>query len=74
MGSHLGISVLSCVGGTAVGNNIKKLKQGGTHVIVGTLGRVGDMINKSIISTEKINLFILDMDRSECMFSMVQFP
>ena len=46
MGSPLGISVRSCVGGTAVGGNIKKLKSGGVHVIVGTLGRVGDMISK----------------------------
>jgi superfamily II DNA/RNA helicase len=71
MGSHLGISVLSCVGGTAVGNNIKKLKQSGIQIIVGTMGRVSDMINKGILSTESISLIILDMDRAESMFSMV---
>jgi len=49
MGSSLGISVSSCVGGTAVGGNIKKLKSGGAHIIIGTLGRVGDMINKGFV-------------------------
>ena len=52
MGQQLGISVLSCVGGTAVGNNIKKLKQSGAQIIVGTMGRIGDLVNKSIISIE----------------------
>ena len=74
MGSPLGISVRSCVGGTAVGPNIKKLRSGGVHIIVGTLGRVGDMVNKGFMQTETIELLILDMDRAECMFSDVQYP
>ena len=74
MWSSLGITVRSCVGGTAVGGNIKKLKSGGGHIIVGTLGRVGDMINKGFVQTDSIALLILDMDRAECMFSDVQFP
>ena len=71
IGFSLGITVRSCVGGTAIGENIKKLKSKGAHIIVGTMGRVSDMINKGYIQTETISLLVLDMDRAECMFSDV---
>jgi len=38
----------------------KTLKEGVHHVIVGTSGRVKDMIQKKFISVDHIKMFILD--------------
>lgn len=49
----------ACVGGTAVKDDIKKLKSG-VHVVVGTPGRVHDMMKKKYFKTEYLSLFVLD--------------
>ena len=44
LGDYMNIKVHACVRGTAVRDNICTLSSG-VHIVVGTPGRVGDMIN-----------------------------
>jgi len=60
IGEFQGINIHACVGGTVVREDIKKLKQGGIQVIVGTPGRVHDMMKKGIFKTDYLRLFVLD--------------
>jgi len=59
LGDHMGAQCHACVGGTNVNEDIKKL-QSGCHVVVGTPGRVYDMINRRALVPENIKLFVLD--------------
>lgn len=49
----------ACIGGTNVREDIRKLELG-THVVVGTPGRVFDMINRKVLRTNTIKMFVLD--------------
>ena len=49
-----------CVGGTSVRDDIKALKTGGIHVIVGTPGRINEMARKKVMKTEYIRIFVID--------------
>ena len=49
----------ACVGGTSVREDMSRLEQG-VHVVVGTPGRVFDMINRRALFTDSIKLFVLD--------------
>ena len=42
----MGVNVHACVGGTVVREDIKKLKSGHVHLVVGTPGRILDMMKK----------------------------
>ena len=55
----MGVKVHACVGGTVVREDIKILKSG-VHVIVGTPGRVLDMMKKGFLKVDHLKLFILD--------------
>merc|ERR1712164_146263 len=46
-------------GGTAVRDDIRTL-QNGVHVVVGTPGRVYDMINRRALRLDSVSLFALD--------------
>jgi translation initiation factor 4A len=60
LGQHIGVKVTLCIGGTRVRDNIDELKRG-THVVVGTPGRVYDLIKeKKALKTEHLKMFILD--------------
>jgi len=59
LGDYLNVQVHACVGGTAVREDIRKL-QDGVHVVVGTPGRVYDMINRRYLKLENLRLFVLD--------------
>lgn len=59
IGSFMGVKIHACVGGTKVSDDIKTLK-GGVQVIVGTPGRVKDMMAKGFLKTDYLRLFILD--------------
>ena len=52
-GSH------SFIGGTSIKEDIKKLSEG-CQIVVGTPGRVLDMINKKILPLSELKLFIID--------------
>lgn len=59
IGEFLGIKVHACVGGTVVRDDIRILKSG-IHVVVGTPGRVHDMMRRGFLKTDYLKLFILD--------------
>jgi len=59
LGDYMKVKVHACVGGTAVRDDIRTL-QGGVHIVVGTPGRVGDMINRRALRLDSIQQFFLD--------------
>lgn len=59
IGSHLKVTVHASIGGTSIKDDIDALKSG-VQIIVGTPGRVYDMIDRGFMRTDKIKMFILD--------------
>lgn len=59
IGEYMGVQVHACVGGTSVREDIKRLKDG-VHVIVGTPGRIHDMMKKGFFKTDYLRLFVMD--------------
>jgi len=59
LGDYLGVKCHSCIGGTKVSDDVTILKKG-VHVVVGTPGRVYDMICRKVLRPETIKIFILD--------------
>ncbi len=55
-----GLSVHLLVGGISVDKDLNTLKNDCPHVIVGTPGRVYDMLRRRALSSEHIKLFLLD--------------
>ena len=59
LSDYMKLSIHACVGGTAVRDDIAQLKSG-VHVVVGTPGRVYDMINRGALKLATCKLFCLD--------------
>jgi translation initiation factor 4A len=59
LGDFMGAECHACVGGTNVREDMEKLR-GGCHVVVGTPGRVFDMINRGAFKTDNMKMFVLD--------------
>jgi len=59
LGDYLKARVHACIGGTAVRDDIEKLKEG-QQLVVGTPGRVKDMILKNFLRIDDIQIFVLD--------------
>ena len=59
IGEYAGVKVHACVGGTVVKEDIRSLKEG-AHVVVGTPGRIHDMMKRGFLKTEYLKLFVLD--------------
>jgi len=59
IGQYLKINCHACIGGTVVREDIRVLEKG-VHVVVGTPGRVFDMISRNHLSTAHLKIFILD--------------
>jgi translation initiation factor 4A len=59
LGDYMDIKVHACVGGTAVRDDIRTL-QNGVHVVVGTPGRVNDMITRRALRLDSMKQFFLD--------------
>lgn len=59
LGDYLGAKCHACIGGTRVSDDISKLRNG-VHIVVGTPGRVYDMLCRSVLRPDRIKLFILD--------------
>jgi translation initiation factor 4A len=49
-----------CIGGTDARADREALKKGGIQIVVGTPGRIKDMIEKKAILTEHLKLIVLD--------------
>lgn len=59
LGDYMSIECHACVGGTNVREDMNKLQEG-VHVVVGTPGRVFDMINRRALRSDNIKIFCLD--------------
>ncbi len=59
IGLHLNVTVHASIGGTSTKDDIDALKAG-AQIVVGTPGRVFDMIDRRFMRTDKIKMFILD--------------
>jgi len=59
LGDYMDANCHACIGGTNVREDIVRLSSG-AHVIVGTPGRVFDMINRRALNTKYIKQFVLD--------------
>jgi translation initiation factor 4A len=55
----MGVKIHACVGGTSVREDIKLLKQG-VQVVVGTPGRIQEMMKKGYFKTDYLRLFVMD--------------
>jgi translation initiation factor 4A len=79
LSNFMNLKVHCCVGGTAVREDMRLLRDG-VHVVIGTPGRVNDMIQRRCLSTEHVKIFILDeademLDRGfkEQVYDIFQF-
>ncbi|KAF9415938.1 hypothetical protein HW555_006570 [Spodoptera exigua] len=59
LGDHLNAKCHACIGGTNVREDVRQLESG-VHVVVGTPGRVYDMITRRALRANTIKLFVLD--------------
>ncbi|CAD5228256.1 unnamed protein product [Bursaphelenchus okinawaensis] len=59
LGDYLKVKVHACIGGTNVRDDQRKLESG-VQIVVGTPGRVADLIQRNALKTEDICMFVLD--------------
>lgn len=59
LGEALKVECHACIGGTRIQDDSIAIQKG-VHIIVGTPGRVHDIIQRRILKTEKIKMFVLD--------------
>jgi len=59
LGDFLQITSHACIGGTLVRDDIRILRDG-VQIVVGTPGRVFDMVNRQVLSLADVKLFVLD--------------
>jgi translation initiation factor 4A len=59
IGDFMNIECHACIGGTSVRDDMKAL-QDGPQVVVGTPGRVQDMIQRRFLKTDSMKMFVLD--------------
>jgi translation initiation factor 4A len=59
LGDYLKVKCHACIGGTSVRDDIDKLREG-QHLVVGTPGRVYDMIGKRHLRVDDLITFVLD--------------
>jgi translation initiation factor 4A len=59
LGDYMGAQCHACIGGTSVREDMHKLNNG-IHIVVGTPGRVFDMISRRYLRVNDIKMFVLD--------------
>lgn len=59
LGDYMKVQCHACIGGTSIGEDIRQLDNG-QHVVVGTPGRVFDMIRRKNLRTRNIKMMVLD--------------
>lgn len=59
LSSYSNIRTIKIIGKTSINSNIKDLESN-PHVIVGTPGRILDMINRKLLFTDKIKMLVFD--------------
>jgi translation initiation factor 4A len=65
LGDYMGVSCHACIGGTNVRDDMKRL-EGGVQIVVGTPGRVYDMLNRSAL--RMFNFHEIFMDYFLCYY------
>uniref|UniRef100_A0AAQ4RE41 ATP-dependent RNA helicase n=1 Tax=Gasterosteus aculeatus aculeatus TaxID=481459 RepID=A0AAQ4RE41_GASAC len=60
LGDYMGAACHACIGGTDLRSEIQKLQAEAPHIVVGTPGRVFDMLNRGHLSAKCIKMFVLD--------------
>jgi len=59
LGDYLHVKCHACIGGTSVREDIDKLREG-QQMVVGTPGRVYDMLSKRHLRVDELQMFVLD--------------
>ncbi|EAA63503.1 hypothetical protein AN2932.2 [Aspergillus nidulans FGSC A4] len=59
IGDFMNIQCHACIGGTAVRDDMNALREG-PQIVVGTPGRIHDMIQRRVLKTDQMKMFILD--------------
>ncbi|CAG9327818.1 unnamed protein product [Blepharisma stoltei] len=59
IGEYMHVKVHACIGGTLIKEDIRTLERG-VQVVVGTPGRVFDLLNRNLMSAQHLRIFILD--------------
>ncbi len=59
LGDYARAQVHACIGGTKVGDDARRLEHG-AHVVVGTPGRVYDMIRRQSLRMARVSMLVLD--------------
>jgi hypothetical protein len=59
LGDFQQVTVHELVGGMSVSKDIRAIRQG-VQVVVGTVGRVLDMVNRKILNPKQIKMLVLD--------------
>jgi len=59
LGDYMNIQCHCCIGGTNIGDDIRKLDYG-QHIVVGTPGRIYDMVRRRNLRTRSIKCLIMD--------------
>jgi ATP-dependent RNA helicase len=60
LGEYMNVSCHACIGGKAIGDDIRALERGKGQVVSGTPGRIFDLIQRQHLKTNKLKLLILD--------------
>lgn len=60
LSEFLKIKTRCLIGGTELREDSKQLKDGGVQVVVGTPGRVKDLINRKALKTDHLKVVVLD--------------
>jgi translation initiation factor 4A len=59
IGEHMGLKVYCATGGPPVSKDIEKIEKG-VHFLVGTPGRIYDLMNRKVFNAKSIKILILD--------------
>jgi len=59
IGDYMNVQCHACIGGTNIGEDIKKLDYG-QHIVIGTVGRVFDMIRRGNLRTKYLKMVGFD--------------
>lgn len=60
LGDYQEVSCHACIGGTNVRTSIQQMTKIVPQVVVGTPGRVLDMVSRGVLETNKMSMFVLD--------------
>ena len=71
IGDFMSIDCHACIGGTSVRDDMQAL-QAGPQVVVGTPGRVQDMIQRRVLKTDSMKMFVLD-EADEMLSVCIEF-